>query len=406
VCEVLCATAFTLPSLGLFADPRVSGPENTAFGIQRDTRHDHRVSTDDERPFEADGWGIQRHWVDSHKRQAVVPDGTIQRLRDVIGRPPDDLEERAPIITRPGRDLRLGRVEVDCEDGRTLVVEGALPHDFPLGYHQLRTTVGTSRRLIVSPGRCWLPAGWRAWGWTVQLYAARSRRSWGIGDLRDLRTLREWSSQLEAGFILVNPLHAVAPTLPQEPSPYLPATRRFRNPLYICVEDVPGAERVDLEDLAQRARPSSSDALIDRDGVWTQKKDALLQVFGTVDLDPGFEAWRFELGDSLQNFAVWSVLAEAHGPDWREWPQTLQHPGGDAVHAVAAEQAERVTFYAWLQWVLDVQLRKASGDLKVIQDQPIGVDGGGADAWVWQDTIARGVRIGAPPDFFNAAGQD
>ena len=336
----------------------------------------------------------------------MVPETTIERLRAIIGTPPADLDDRAPVVTRPGRDLGLGRVEVDCEDGLTRVVDGELPLDFPLGYHQVRTQSGASRRLIVSPGRCWLPAGWRAWGWTVQLYAARSRQSWAIGDLRDLRLLREWSTGLDAGFILVNPLHAVAPTLPQEPSPYLPATRRYRNPLFLCVDEVPGAGLVDLTGLEAQAHSSTPDSLIDRDRAWTLKKEALWRIFRDRDLDPAFDTWRSGQGSSLQDFAVWCVLAETHGPDWREWPSVVHAPAGAAVRTLAAEQSDRVTFYAWLQWLLDVQLRSASGDLKVIQDLPIGVDGGGADAWVWQDTLARGVRIGAPPDIFNASGQD
>ncbi len=364
------------------------------------------MTTDGVPRSSADAWGIQHEWVDAQKQRAVVPAETVQRLREVIGTPPEDLEERAPVVTRPGRDLGLGRVEVDCEDGETRLVDGVLPADFPLGYHRMRTAAGASRRLIVSPGRCWLPDGWRAWGWTVQAYAARSRQSWGIGDLRDLRTLREWSAGLGAGFILVNPLHAVAPGLPQEPSPYLPATRRFRNPLYLCVDEVPGAQLADLTDLEGQARPAGVASLIDRDHVWTLKRAALWRVFGAGEVDPAFVGWRVEQGESLQNFAVWSALAEIHGADWHEWPVGLQSPTSTDVQQFAEAEPDTVTFYAWLQWLLDIELRSASGDLKVIQDLPIGVDGGGADAWVWQDTLARGGRIGAPPDIFNAAGQD
>jgi 4-alpha-glucanotransferase len=42
----------------------------------------------------------------------------------------------------------------------------------------------------------------------------------------------------------------------------------------------------------------------------------------------------------------------------------------------------------------------------VIQDLPIGVDPNGADAWSWQDLLADGVTVGAPPDEFNTSGQD
>jgi 4-alpha-glucanotransferase len=44
--------------------------------------------------------------------------------------------------------------------------------------------------------------------------------------------------------------------------------------------------------------------------------------------------------------------------------------------------------------------------MTVIQDLPIGVSGGGADAWAWQDTLARGASVGAPPDMLNTTGQD
>src|SRR5207244_9021825 len=99
----------------------------------------------------------------------------------------------APLVMRAGDDVRIeGRVEVVLEDGTTLAADGALPRDLPLGYHIVRGDDG-ERRLIVSPGRCHLPAGLRTWGWAVQLYALRSSASWGIGDLADLRTFGEWS---------------------------------------------------------------------------------------------------------------------------------------------------------------------------------------------------------------------
>src|SRR6266566_5768355 len=76
----------------------------------------------------------------------------------------------------------------------------------------------------------WLPElpEQRSWGFTVQLYSVRSRRSWGHGDLHDLADLARWSGRrLGAGFILINPLHAPEPTLPVSNSPYLPMTRRY-----------------------------------------------------------------------------------------------------------------------------------------------------------------------------------
>jgi 4-alpha-glucanotransferase len=352
-----------------------------------------------------DSWGVQPEWVDAHDRPHRAPDTTVEALRRAIGTPPADLAGRAPVVTRPGRRLGLGTVAIECEDGTRRTVDDVLPEDFPLGYHRLRAAGGVVRRLIVSPGRCWLPDH-QQWGWSVQLYAARSRSSWGIGDLADLRALREWTTSVGGGFLLVSPLHAVAPTLPQEPSPYLPATRRFRSPAYLRVDEVPGWSPATASD-EERRRLNAAD-LVDRDDVWRLKREALWTAFtspGVAD-DEAFAAWRAARGAALAEFATWSALAEEHGPDWRAWPPGLRHPDGAEVAAFASARAERISFHAWLQWQLDVQLERASGDTTVIQDLPIGVSGGGADAWAWQDVIAPGITVGAPPDLLNTTGQD
>ena len=351
-----------------------------------------------------DAWGIDATWLDAADEEHTVRPETIEALRAAIGAPPPDLEDRAPIVARPGDALEIDEAEITCEDGSVRSIDGELPDDFPLGYHRLRTPDGRERRLIVSPGRCWLPDG-RAWGWAVQLYATRSRASWGIGDLGDLRTLRETAADQGAGFLLINPLHAAAPTSEQEASPYLPATRRFRNPIYLRVPEVPGADRVDVGDAAGRAL--SDGALIDRDAIWARKRAALRQVFDAAGYDdPAFPDWWWHQGQPLQDWATWCALADAHGPDWRAWPEALRDPRGGAVHDFVREHEREVAFHAWLQWVLHRQLEAATAGMTVIQDLPIGVAGGGADAWTWQDVLAQGVSVGAPPDTFNALGQD
>ena len=43
--------------------------------------------------------------------------------------------------------------------------------------------------------------------------------------------------------------------------------------------------------------------------------------------------------------------------------------------------------------------------MRLVQDLAVGVDPDGADAWVWQDLLADGFSIGAPPDEFEPDGQ-
>jgi 4-alpha-glucanotransferase len=347
---------------------------------------------------------IAQTYLDSAGIEHSIDPMTIERLRRTLGIPESGAEDTAPIVARPGQSVAVsGRLLL--EGGGTLEIDGAVPENCPLGYHTVARPTGQRRRLIVGPGRCHLPDQ-RAWGWTVQLYAARSRQSWGIGDLGDLRTLTRWAAEQGAGFVLVNPLHAVAPTLPQQASPYFPTSRAFRNPIYLRVEDVPGADRVDLRDFQQAGRAATASSLLDRDTVWRIKRSALHRVFSQARPDDSFAAWRSGQGDALQRFATWCALAEQHGPNWREWPAELRSPDGAGVRQFAAEAAAAITFHAWLQWLLTLQLADLTPGVAVIQDLPIGVDPNGADAWAWQEVMAEGVSVGAPPDPFNLSGQD
>ncbi|HET7355079.1 MAG TPA: 4-alpha-glucanotransferase, partial [Nocardioidaceae bacterium] len=126
-----------------------------------------------------------------------------------------------------------------------------LPADLPLGYHRLHARSGEREEsvdLVVTPAFLGLPerlGARRAWGFATQLYSVRSERSLGVGDLVDLTDLAVWSGgSLGAGYILVNPLHGAEPVAPMAPSPYLPTSRRFFNPVYLRVERIP--EYVDL----------------------------------------------------------------------------------------------------------------------------------------------------------------
>jgi 4-alpha-glucanotransferase len=331
--------------------------------------------------------------------------------------------------TRTGlRQLENNRAPYDL-DGR-LVGEATfeLPGDLPLGYHQLHLQVGASdisTLVIVSPASMGLPARLgpsRAWGLATQLYSVRSQRSWGIGDLTDLADLAVWSaSRHGAGFVLVNPLHAAAPTPPMEPSPYLPTSRRFINPLYLRVEAIAEFAYVRQRGSIRRARVevqalAKKSNRIDRDAAWKAKRSALESVYRvkrSAGRELAYTAYRQREGQSLDDFATWCALAEQYGNDWHQWPEDLQHPAGPAVADFAAEHAKTVDFHRWLQWQLDDQLTAAQAtavqagmELGVMHDLAVGVDPNGADAWALQDVLALGVTAGAPPDEFNQLGQD
>lgn len=352
-------------------------------------------------------WGVVERYRDFSGRWVDASPETVEAVLDAMGaEDPAPPADDSVLVVRPGERPPLdGRVEIHTEQGTSLSVEERLPSDLPLGYHTVEAR-GAVKKLIVAPRRCYLPDELRGWGWAVQAYALRSKDSWGIGDLRDLAEAGRWARSLGASLMGINPLHAVAPVLPQQASPYSPTTRIYRNPLYLSIEEVPGAHRVSLADLAETARGLNSQRVIDRNEVFRLKYEALQRIWDGFRDDPSFDAFVREGGRPLESFAAYCALAEEYGGNRRGWPAGLETPGDQRTRQERGRRHDRVRFHAWLQWLIEEQLNRAAGEIPLVGDLAIGVDPDGAETWMWPGAFAGGVAIGAPPDRFNAIGQN
>ncbi|MGW0117148.1 4-alpha-glucanotransferase [Streptomyces sp. NPDC003327] len=370
--------------------------------------------------------------VDAATPEAVAAAlGAAERAEAERLLPPTLVHHAGEEPPRPPADLPPEtRLRVTTEEGA--VVTGWDWERLPLGVHTVEAAApdgrtGTST-LIVAPARVPQPAR-RSYGLLVQLYSLLSQRSWGMGDLGDLRELATWAGRTHgAGFVQVNPLHAGVPGAPTDPSPYRPSSRRFPDPVHLRIEDVPeyahvGPERREeldrvLADAAElREQVLSKGALIDRDAVWELKRRALEIVVAGVELGPGRRAdycdFLAERGRALEDHATYQALAERHGPHWRSWPEELRSPA-TAAAAVRADGAlsARVDFHCRLAWLTDRQLaeaataaREAGMAVGIVHDLAVGVHPDGSDVWARQQDFAPGMSVGAPPDAFNSRGQ-
>ena len=312
-----------------------------------------------------------------------------------------------PVFVRPGARLPRGVRSIELENGGERPGGLLLTGDAPYGYHHLVMRDGRRVPMVTSPGRCALPDALRGWGWAAQLYAVRSREGWGIGDLGDLRSLGSWSRRQGAAMLLVNPLHAVRPGIPQEPSPYFPSSRLFRNPIYLRIQDLPGAPyNPEVAALLRKAGELRDAPILERDRVMPLKLRALESLWARFRGDKDFDAYVAREGILLERYACFCVLAERHAGSWTRWPARYRHSGNRAVGELMTTDRARVDFHRWLQWLLDGQLGRAGRELPLVHDLAVGFAPDGADAWLWQDVVASDARIGAPPDDFNPAGQD
>lgn len=306
-----------------------------------------------------------------------------------------------------------------------------VPADLPLGWHTVRARqyggsedLAAEGALVVTPARLHFGSDGdmcRSWGIMAQLYSVRSRRSWGLGDFADLADLAAVAGEAGADYLLINPVHAAEVTTPIEPSPYLPSSRRFLAPLYIRPELIPEVAYLDadarlrfdrLHDAAAAANAHADH--LDRDAVWTAKREAL-QLVHDVPLAQGrrveLAAFARDGGTALADFAFWCAVREHEA-------ETGERVGGDlGIHAPEAMAlrellADRIAFHVWLQWVVDAQLADAASaaeaagmGIGIMHDLAVGVSTVGSDAWSMRDLYAPGVVVGAPPDMYNQQGQ-
>ena len=344
--------------------------------------------------------GIPESYVDAHGNVQTPPVMTLAAVAEAVSSGP--VVEHA-LVCAPGQPCADLVGDLTDLDGQPVPgPEGIGP---AAGYYHLHTPERGRRLVISAPER--LPQPVRGWGWAVQLYAARSRSSWGIGDFADLATITRSAAEAGATSVLVSPVHAAAPVPAQQSSPDSPASRQWLQLLHIAIADVPGADRVDLRDLERAGRGLNGERRIYRDTVWTLKRAALERIWAATrdDLPAEHDAWVAAQGRDLELFATWCVLAETYGTAvWREWPVQHQHP--DGATEFAAQHADRVAFYAWAQWVADVQLGTACrAGATVVADIAVGFDSSSADAWTHQGGVCFDFEVGCPPDRHNLDGQ-
>jgi 4-alpha-glucanotransferase len=335
-----------------------------------------------------------------------------------------------------------------------------LPFDatIKIGYHALTVTcrhpqtifpggsdvIQKTTSLIITPDACYLPSGLqngRAWGLSVNLYSIRSGQNWGAGDFSDLRSLVEWIAGLKGSFIGINPLHAIPNSQPFGVSPYSPISRLYRNFIYLDTEKVPEVaasdelkKTISSKKYRKEIENLNKEALIAYERIASIKETILRKAFDifhakhyshSTNRGKAFRKYLVEEGSALARFATYMALydhfsGKGHRKgdrqpccySWQEWPEHYRDPSGQAVEEFRKEHKIEVLFYQYIQWLIDGQLRDIAEDaakhgmkIGLYHDLAVGSAGSGSDAWSYQNVIAGGTEVGAPPDDFSPDGQ-
>lgn len=322
-------------------------------------------------------------------------------------------------------------------EGSLRPVRVRLDPPLPEGIHDLTLEIRSEGfqesvrvRVAVAPDRGYDPLGEnRIWGVNLALYGLRSDRNLGIGDFEDLRAVLTWAADLGASFVGLLPLHSVFNETPYGVSPYYPSSRIFLNPLYIALDRLPEASAPEVQAFLAASRGEverlRAGELVDYPAAWALKRRALaachreFQKLSPADSrSSAFRAWRRRRGTLLQSYCTFCALRDylvgedGHPRRWQEWPPEFQRPDARGIGPFQKGHEEAMEFHAYSQWLAETQLQDATElaqakgmPLGIYLDLALGVDPSGADAWIFQDVLARGTSAGAPPDPFSLLGQ-
>ncbi|RYY99782.1 MAG: 4-alpha-glucanotransferase, partial [Comamonadaceae bacterium] len=331
-------------------------------------------------------------------------------------------------LVRDDSGIDVASGDVWHDDGSARI---QLPADLQPDYYRLTLGDDAQRHclLAVAPRQCWvapgLQDGERWWGCTIQLYALRSSRNWGIGDFGDLRRLADAAAHQGASFIGLNPLHALFPHNPDAASPYSPSSRRAFNPVYLDVQtlvDLSGCEeavdKVQSDGFQDRLRMLRDAEMVDYAGVAAAKEEVLRILWRHFDRNElhsdhsrgnHFLRYMEERQQALGPHALFEALqAHLHAADpnvwgWPAWPEALRDPQGAAVQAFAQEHANDVQFRFWLQWLCELQIESCQRyattrgmGIGLYCDLAVGLNGGGSETWTESELFALGMHAGAP----------
>ncbi len=389
--------------------------------------------------------GVLRHWTNAAGHAAEVAEDDLRAVLTALGFPADtdaavrvSLEAAAasadranmllttwcgehfdaPAFLSPGPALFHleggGVLEAVIEESAAglRVRAPALP-----GYHVLEAR-GRQVKVAAAPRGGSQRRG-RGFGLAVQIYALDEREGLereAFGDFGDVARFAELSAARGADALAVSPAHALFLNDPGGFHPYAPSSRLFLNGLFASADRLPPG-------LTPGGRRGASDeGLILWEMAGPQRVARLRAAFADMQAnDPlgsaELEEFRRRHGASLERH----VLFEALDADFRRkgvmsrhgWPAAFSNPASAEVRAFGAQAGPEMAFHAFVQHRVhtaraEAQNRALAAGMRIglIADLAVGLNPNGSDAWSRADEVLTGVSVGAPPDLFQAEGQD
>lgn len=265
------------------------------------------------------------------------------------------------------------------------------------------------------------PEPWRSAGVVIPLFSLRSRNSWGIGDISDLKLMADWAVAAGLRVIQLLPINDTTNGRSWYDSyPYSANTSFALHPAYLDVKKAGTLRDADkMQQYLDVAEELNKLPTLDYEKVVRLKESYLRQLYAEtrkqVLEDEDFREFLKIAETWLMPYAAYSYLRDKTGTsDFSRWGKYSRYDY-DLVSELwkdpASESAGEIYFYCFIQYHLYRQFsdaREYAHSIGVMfkGDLPIGVNRNSADVWQNPDLFDCGMQAGAPPDDFAKDGQN
>lgn len=257
-------------------------------------------------------------------------------------------------------------------------------------------------------------------GTLVPVFSLRTRKSAGIGDFGDLKTMIDFVASTGQKALQLLPINDTTITHTWTDSyPYSCISVFAIHPQYANLHALPELKDAKARAEAEKIR-AELNALdkIDYEKVNDFKINYLRQIFNQegekMMKTAEYKAFFQDTKQWLVPYAQYSYLRDKNGTaDFNQWSdhQVWDEAERKALTDPKTAAYKNVAFFYFVQFVLDRQMQEAHEHAKakgviLKGDIPIGVNRNGCDVWMEPKYFNLNGQAGAPPDDFSANGQN
>jgi len=262
---------------------------------------------------------------------------------------------------------------------------------------------------------------WKGAGTVIPVFSLRSKQSFGIGDLHDLKLLIDWAKMTNQRLIQVLPLNDTTSTCTWTDSyPYNAISTDALHPVYISLSEMGKLKDKKLSSIYRQHQTRLNKAKeVNYDEVLKQKISYCRAYFDQEKTqlleDKTFKSFLQTHWTWLEPYAAFCYYRDkyqtASFTTWKNGDATYNPQRIKQLFETQEEAKEEMLFTCFLQFVLHTQFKAASDYARnqgiiLKGDLPIGISRTSVEAWMEASLFNCDMQAGAPPDLFSTTGQN